>query len=140
MNKGIIIQIMGPVVDVEFEKELPGLLNALLVQTEERQVTLEVAQHLGGNRVRTIAMDSTDGLKRKDEVIDTGKPIEVPIGEEVLGRMFNVLGDTIDGLPALPKGVKRSSIYSSAPALKNQKYYNYLLFLPAKLYFCLLHY
>ncbi|MDO8470827.1 MAG: F0F1 ATP synthase subunit beta, partial [bacterium] len=121
MNKGTIVQIIGPVVDVEFEKELPGIHSALLVQKEGGLITLEVAQHLGGNRVRTIAMDSTDGLKRKQEVEDTGKPIEVPVGEEVLGRMFNVLGNTIDGLPALSSSVRRSSIHQPSPALKNQK-------------------
>ena len=117
--KGHIVQIMGPVVDVEFEKKLPGLYIALEVKREEGTLVLEVAQHLGGNRVRTIAMSSTDGLKRKTEVYDTGKTISVPVGEEVLGRMFNVLGQPIDGKGEL-KG-KTSSIYQAPPKLEDQK-------------------
>ncbi len=122
MNKGTIIQIMGPVVDVEFSETVPFLQQALKVQNEQgKTVVLEVAQHLGGNRVRTIAMDSTDGLQRKMEVIDTGKTISVPVGEEVLGRMFNVLGEPIDGLGAVKAGTKEASIYQQAPALKDQR-------------------
>lgn len=83
MNKGTVVQIMGPVVDVEFEQQLPALSFALEVKLNDRILVLEVAQHLGGKRVRTIAMDSTDGLERKTEVTDTGKPISVPVGEGV---------------------------------------------------------
>ena len=118
-NIGTIIQIMGPVVDVEFEKKRPGLYIALEVKREDGTLVLEVAQHLGGNRVRTIAMSSTDGLKRKTEVHDTGKTMSVPVGEEVLGRMFNVLGQPIDGKGEL-KG-KTSSIYQAPPKLEDQK-------------------
>ncbi|MCH7828319.1 F0F1 ATP synthase subunit beta [Patescibacteria group bacterium] len=130
MNTGHIVQIMGPVVDVEFEKQLPSINTALEVKLEEAAegeprpagrgtLVLEVAQHLGGNRVRTIAMSSTDGLKRKAEVQDTGKTISVPVGEEVLGRMFNVLGQPIDGKGEV-KGT-RSSIYQAPPKLEDQK-------------------
>ena len=101
MNKGIITRIIGPVVDVEFENELPTINNALEVQlgSEKNPVklVLEVAQHLGAKQVRTIAMGSTDGLRRKNEAVDTGSPITVPVGKEALGRMFDVLGNPIDG-------------------------------------------
>jgi len=119
MNKGTIVQIMGPVVDVEFENKLPAINTALEVTREEKIIVLEVAQHLGGNRVRTIAMDSTDGLQRKAEVQDTGKTISVPVGEEVLGRMFNVLGKPIDGKGELK--AKTASIYQPAPSFAEQK-------------------
>lgn len=119
MSKGTIIQIMGPVVDVEFEKELPEIKTALVVKRQGKDLVLEVAQHLGGNRVRTIAMDSTDGLERKHEVENTGKPISVPIGEGVLGRVFDVLGNAIDG-QGVVKG-ERSSIYQPAPPLEEQR-------------------
>ncbi|MCH7604701.1 F0F1 ATP synthase subunit beta [Patescibacteria group bacterium] len=121
---------MGPVVDVEFEKGLPAIQNALTVKRDSRgsvqegrnmELVLETAQHLGGNRVRTIAMDFTDGLRRKMEVEDTGAPVSVPIGDEILGRMFNVLGEPIDGKGEIPKSVKRSSIFQSAPPLADQK-------------------
>ena len=121
MNKGKVIQIMGPVVDVEFgdEKSLPALQTALAIKREGKDLILEVAQHLGGNRVRTIAMSSTDGLKRKEEVENTEKPISVPVGEKVLGRVFDVLGNPIDGKGDVK--VERKSIYQSAPSLEDQK-------------------
>ena len=119
MNTGIIVQIMGPVIDVEFESKLPAINTALEVKLEEKTIVLEVAQHLGGNRVRTIAMNSTDGLQRKAEVQDTGKTISVPVGEEVLGRMFNVLGKPIDGKGELK--AKTSSIHQPAPSFEEQK-------------------
>ncbi|MDP2676765.1 MAG: F0F1 ATP synthase subunit beta [bacterium] len=99
MSKGTIIQIIGPVVDVEFkEGAIPALYNALLVRNHEREdVVLETARHLGSGRLRAIALASTDGLKRGMEVEDTGKAIIVPVGDKVLGRMFSVLGHTIDG-------------------------------------------
>ncbi|MBI2003260.1 MAG: F0F1 ATP synthase subunit beta, partial [Candidatus Wildermuthbacteria bacterium] len=122
MNKGTIVQITGPVIDVEFPKELPLLNTALRVRRKgEKEVVLEVAQHLGGNRVRTVAMSSTDGLSRAAEVEDTGSPIEVPVGKEILGRMFNVLGEAVDGLPEVDRSVRRSSIHQKAPSLKDQK-------------------
>ncbi|HXK31399.1 MAG TPA: F0F1 ATP synthase subunit beta, partial [Candidatus Paceibacterota bacterium] len=128
MQKGNVVQIMGPVVDVEFGDEkglsaqagLPALQTALKIKREgKKDLVLEVAQHLGGNRVRTLAMDSTDGLQRKEEVESTGAPISVPIGEQVLGRVFDVLGNPIDGKGEV-KG-ERSSIYQPAPPLEEQK-------------------
>src|SRR3989344_9564480 len=111
-NKGTIVQIMGPVVDVEFAEgaALPVLQTALkLGRKGKKDLVFEVAQHLGGNRVRALAMDSTDGLQRKTEVENTGAPISVPIGEQVLGRVFDVLGNPIDEKGEV-KG-ERSSIY-----------------------------
>ena len=121
MNKGKIIQILGPVVDVEFsEKALPALQTALRVPLKGGNLILETAQHLGGKRLRTIAMSSTDGLVRGMEVEDTGSTLEVPIGKEVLGRMFNVLGEPIDDLGKV-KTQRRASIYQKAPKLEEQK-------------------
>ncbi|MDP2641120.1 MAG: F0F1 ATP synthase subunit beta [Candidatus Yanofskybacteria bacterium] len=120
MNKGSIIQIMGPVIDAEFADSLPALQNALTVAREDgTKLVLEVAQHLGGGRVRTVSMDATDGLKRGMEVSDTGSPISVPIGKEVLGRMFNVLGEPIDGMEKVE--AKTASIHQPAPELAAQK-------------------
>src|SRR5205085_6304452 len=102
MNKGNIVQVIGPVVDVEFGREgqLPRIYNALEVEYEvtgnPTKLTLEVQQHLGENWVRSIAMSSTEGLKRGMGVTDTGGPISVPVGEGVLGRLFNVTGDPVD--------------------------------------------
>ncbi len=108
MNKGKIIQIIGPVVDIDFSGgELPQILNAIriprvTVEGKEEDLICEVQQHLGEDRVRTVAMDSTDGLVRGMEAYDTGKPIEVPVGPEVLGRLLNVIGEPIDGLGPVP--------------------------------------
>jgi F-type H+/Na+-transporting ATPase subunit beta len=118
MNKGYITQILGPVVDVKFEGQLPELLNALTVSAEGVDLTLEVALHLGDNMVRTIAMDSTDGLVRGMEIADTGKPISVPVGEATLGRVFNVTGDHIDLGEAVPADVRRDPIHRSAPSFE----------------------
>ncbi|HNW56116.1 MAG TPA: F0F1 ATP synthase subunit beta, partial [bacterium] len=96
-NLGTIEQIIGPVVDVKFDQAVPPIFQALTAKQADLEVVLEVQQHLGGGVVRTIAMDSTDGLRRGQEVVDTKQPIRVPVGEETLGRMFNVLGKTIDG-------------------------------------------
>ena len=120
MQKGKISQIIGAVVDVRFEGELPALLNALTVKREGKtDLVLEVAGHLGLNEVRTIAMTSTDGLSRGDEVIDTGEYITVPVGLETLGRMFDVVGNPIDEKPA-PKNSKRLPIHRSAPTFAEQ--------------------
>src|SRR3989338_628714 len=123
MQKGKISQIIGAVVDVRFEAEgnagLPALLNALTVKRPKGEVVLEVAGHLGLNEVRTIAMSSTDGLSRGDEVADTGAPISVPVGKETLGRMFDVVGNPIDEKPA-PKNAKRSSIHRKSPTFAQQ--------------------
>ena len=122
--KGKILQIIGPVVDVEFPEEakLPALLNALEVRLPGEaglRTVLEVAKHLGSNRVRTIALGSTDGLSRDITVEDTGKPVAVPVGPEVLGRLFNVLGETTDAIEK--KDFKTFwPIYRSAPSFKDQ--------------------
>lgn len=98
MNKGIIHEIIGPVIDIKFDPdELPELLNEIKIDMEDgRTIVAEVAQHKGDDEVRTIALSSTDGLARGMEAVDTGRPISVPVGEEVLGRLFNVLGEPID--------------------------------------------
>src|SRR6516225_6057577 len=100
MNKGKIVQVIGPVVDIEFPTGLPPIYNALTVdfkvQGEAVKLTLEVQQHLGDNWVRSVAMSSSEGLKRGLEVVDTGKPISMPVGEGVMGRVFNVTGDAVD--------------------------------------------
>ncbi len=116
MNKNIgkIKQIIGPVVDVEFEGELPPILNALHVKIEKNRVVLEVAQHLGENTVRSVAMSATDGLKRGVEVNDTGAPIQVPVGPETLGRITNVVGEPIDEKGEI-KTKKTYSIHRQAP-------------------------
>jgi F-type H+-transporting ATPase subunit beta len=122
MNKGNIIQVIGPVVDIEFAEggKLPAIYEALEVEREKGgKVVMEVHQHLGGNRVRTVAMDSTDGLKRGMDVVATGAPISVPVGKEILGRMFNVLGDPIDGKTRVESAQKRS-IHRKAPSFDEQ--------------------
>ena len=119
-NTGKIVQILGPVVDVRFsDTKLPKLLNALIIKNGEDEQVVEVAQHIGDDTVRTIAMGSTTGLTRGLEVIDTGSAIQAPVGNEVLGRMFNVLGEPIDEKPA-PKS-KTLPIHRSAPSYKEQK-------------------
>jgi F-type H+-transporting ATPase subunit beta len=118
-KNGIISQVVGVVVDVEFNIDhLPKINNALHIQREEGLTVLEVAQHLSESSVRAIALGSTDGLERGTEVIDTGKTISVPIGEETLGRMFNVLGHPIDGKP--DKFSKYSEIHKQPPKLVDQ--------------------
>ncbi len=117
MKKGIgkVIQVMGPVVDVRFnEGELPAILNALTVSVGDRVLTVEVAQHIGDNTARCIAMASTDGLQRGVNVTDTGASISVPVGKETLGRIFNVLGEAVDNLPA-PEASERWNIHRGAP-------------------------
>ena len=116
---GKITQVMGPVVDVQFEGDLPSILNALETDNEGRRLVLEVAQHLGENIVRTIAMDSTEGLVRGHEVTDTGDPIMVPVGPETLGRILNVIGEPVDDRgPVETK--KRSPIHRPAPDYVDQ--------------------
>jgi len=120
MNKGTIVQVIGPVVDVEFsEGASPAVYNALYATgPEERRVVLEVSRHLGSGRVRAIALSSTDGLVRGAAVEDTGAPVSVPVGKEVLGRLFNVLGESIDS--GEKKFGTRWSIHRSAPPLSEQ--------------------
>lgn len=124
MQKGKISQIIGAVVDVRFEGELPALFNALLIKRAGKEdLTLEIAGHLGLNEVRTIAMSTTDGLSRGDEVTDTGGPITVPVGKETLGRMFDVVGNPIDEMPFPMKvgaSQKRMPIHRTAPTFAQQ--------------------
>ena len=117
---GQVVQIIGPVVDVEFEANaVPEILNALSIEREgEDALILEVQQHLGENRVRTIAMDSTDGLTRGAKVSDTDQAISMPIGEDIRGRLFNVVGKAIDGLPQ-PKSEGRRPIHAKPPAFED---------------------
>ena len=112
---GKIAQVMGPVVDVRFEQgALPAINNALKIQNGEKILTIEVAQHIGDNTARCIAMASTDGLKRDMPVIDTGMPISVPVGRKTLGRIFNVLGECVDNQPS-PEDTELWNIHRSAP-------------------------
>lgn len=116
---GKIKQIIGAVVDVQFEGGLPEIYSALVVKKGEEDLVLEVQQHVGSNVVRALAMGSTDGLKRGDEVVDTASGISVPVGNETLGRIFDVLGNAVDGKPA-PKTAKKYPIHRKAPDFVNQ--------------------
>jgi len=118
-NIGIITQVTGAVVDVSFEKDLPAILNALQVDHEGSKLILEVAQHLGENSVRTIAMDTTDGLVRGQEVLDTGSPILVPVGKETLGRILNVVGEPVDNRGPI-KSKTTASIHQPPPEFVEQ--------------------
>ena len=119
---GKIVQVIGPVVDIRYAAgNLPALNNAIVVDKGEGQrITVEVAQHIGDDVVRCIAMASTDGLVRGMECLDTEAPISVPVGQQVLGRMFNVLGDEIDGLGGLPEPNKKLPIHRAAPSFEEQ--------------------
>ncbi|HTM68203.1 MAG TPA: F0F1 ATP synthase subunit beta [Candidatus Binatia bacterium] len=119
MNQGTISQVIGPVVDVKFEGELPNILNALTVEREGAELVLEVQQHVGGKTVRAVSMSSTDGLRRGTPVTDTGAPISVAVGKETLGRMFDVVGRPIDGMPPV-KAKKLYPIHRPAPAFEDQ--------------------
>src|SRR6187399_2705347 len=123
MSKGKIVQVIGPVVDVEFTENLPAIYNALTLEYEflgrPTKLTLEVQQHLGDNWVRAVAMSTTDGLKRGMEITDTGAPISMPVGEAVMGRVFNVTGDAIDEQGPV-KADKYVPIHRSAPPLVDQ--------------------
>lgn len=116
---GKISQVIGAVVDVQFEGNLPPILNALEVQGVENRLVLEVAQHLGGNNVRTIALDSTEGLIRGQEVNDTGNPIMVPVGPATLGRIMNVIGEPIDEKGPI-NTTKYLPIHRDAPSFEDQ--------------------
>ncbi len=118
-NKGTLTQIIGPVVDVVFKNELPKIYNALKVKVGERELVLEVAQHMGNNVVRTVAMDDTNGLQRGMEVIDTGAPIMVPVGKAVLGRILNVLGQPVDNAGPV-ETEERLPIHRDAPDFESQ--------------------
>src|ERR1043166_9912964 len=123
MNKGKIVQIIGPVVDVEFPGELPGIYHALTVeftvQDVKTKLTLEVQQHLGDNWVRSVAMSSTEGLKRGYEGTDTGKSISMPVGPGVMGRVFNVIGEPVDERGPVT-AEKYNPIHRAAPPLVDQ--------------------
>ncbi|WP_040287546.1 F0F1 ATP synthase subunit beta [Sporosarcina koreensis] len=125
MSKGQVLQVMGPVVDVRFaDGQLPAIYNSLKVQinrpgAEAETLTLEVALHLGDDSVRTIAMSSTDGLRRGEEVTDMGAPISVPVGDATLGRVFNVLGEEIDLREPVPADTQRDPIHRQAPTFEN---------------------
>jgi len=118
-NLGQVKQVIGVVVDVYFENNLPEIYNALEITLSDRKLVLEVEQHIGSNVVRTVAMGSTDGLRRGDSALDTGAPISVPVGEETLGRIFNVLGETVDGGAPI-KTEKKYGIHRPAPKFVEQ--------------------
>ena len=123
-NIGKVVQVIGPTVDCEFDSDhLPKMLNALKIEDKARSIdlTVEVANHIGDNIVRCVAMASTDGLVRGMPVRDTGGPITVPVGEKSLGRIFNLLGDTIDGLDQLPPDSMRLPIHRPNPTLEDQE-------------------
>jgi len=129
-NIGKIVQVIGPVVDVSFtsEGELPNILDALTVtRTDGQKVVLECQQHLGEDRVRTIAMDSSEGMVRGMEVIDSGSPIQVPIGENIKGRLFNVVGSVIDGIEQ-PKTTDSLPIHRSPPDFENLSTFTEVLY------------
>ena len=122
-NYGAILQVIGPTVDLEFDSDhLPEILNAIHIQDEEKGIDLitEVAQHIGNNVVRTVAMDSTDGLVRGMKGLNTGAPISVPVGKQCLGRLFNLLGKPLDTKGPLPEPDKRSPIHHAPPDLTDQ--------------------
>src|ERR1700757_1636319 len=116
---GRVTQVLGAVVDVQFDGDLPFILNALTTKIGDRTLVLEVAQEIGERTVRCIAMDTTDGLVRSQEVIDTGAPITVPVGPETLGRIVNVIGDPIDERGPVQTKM-RASIHRDAPAFEDQ--------------------
>ncbi len=117
--KGHVRQVMGAVVDVQFAERLPEILNALETDNHGNRLVLEVAQHLGESTVRTIAMDSTEGLVRGQEVVDTGEPIAVPVGDETLGRIMNVVGEAVDEAGPIKTADKRP-IHAPAPSYVDQ--------------------
>ncbi len=120
-NKGVVTQIIGPVLDIRFEDGcLPDLNNAIVIDYEGRKITLEVAQHIGDSVARCIAMTGTEGLPRGIEAVDTGAPISVPVGRETLGRIFNLLGECVDNMPT-PETKERWPIHRPAPAFDEQQ-------------------
>lgn len=121
LNTGIVKRIIGPVIDIKFEdSEMPQLLDAIKIEMEDHIVVAEVAQHVGDSTVRCIALSSTDGMKRGLKAINTGAPIEVPVGNDVLGRLFNVLGEPIDGIPA-PEDAPKKPIHLPSPEYSQQE-------------------
>jgi F-type H+/Na+-transporting ATPase subunit beta len=122
MNHGTITEIIGPVVDVHFAENRPAIQDALIIEANDRhgRIVLEVASHLGMDRVRTIAMSDTAGLARQEKVAQTGAPISVPVGENALGRLFNVLGEPVDGKEPIAKGTPRLPIHRAPPSFEEQ--------------------
>ncbi len=121
-NIGTVIQVVGPVLDIRFaDDSLPELLSAIEVKNGDKKIVAEVAQHIGDNVVRCIAMSSTDGLQRGTEAVNTGAPISVPVGEKCLGRVFNLLGDTIDENGDIPAENERWPIHRPAPSYEDQE-------------------
>ena len=121
-NIGKIVQVIGPVVDIKFEEgELPKLNDAIEIDNHGARLVVEVAQHMGDNVVKCIAMDSTDGLKRGQEAKNTGAPITIPVGKVTLGRMVNVLGEPIDGIEMNTENEPKASIHQPAPSFADQK-------------------
>ena len=121
-NTGTVIQVMGPVLDIRFaDDHLPNLLNAIEVQHGDRTIVAEVEQHIGDSVVRCVAMSSTDGLQRGAKAVDTGASISVPVGEDCLGRVFNLLGQPIDEGKDLPEGMERWPIHRPAPSYEEQQ-------------------
>lgn len=118
-NKGYITAIRGPVVDVSFEDNLPPVNNAIKVKSDNKDLILEVMSHIGNNMVRCIALSATEGLKRGMEAEDTGRPIEVPVGDAVLGRMFNVFGQPIDYKGPI-ENATYNSIHRDPPSFEDQ--------------------
>ena len=118
-KQGRVTQVTGAVVDVQFEGELPEILNALETDNNGRRLVLEVAQHLGESTVRTVAMDATEGLVRGQRVSDIGAPISVPVGDETLGRIMNVIGEPVDEAGPISTEVRRA-IHQPAPAFVDQ--------------------
>jgi len=124
---GKVAQIIGPVVDVEFASgsELPKIYDSLEVNNNGNKLILEVQSHMGENTVRTISMDSTDGLSRGVDAVATGAPIQMPIGDDIYGRLFNVIGDPIDGMADFLK--KEKTVYQFTEMLLNLKIFQHLL-------------
>uniref|UniRef100_A0A665U950 H(+)-transporting two-sector ATPase n=1 Tax=Echeneis naucrates TaxID=173247 RepID=A0A665U950_ECHNA len=125
LANGRIVAVIGAVVDVQFDEGLPPILNALEVAGRESRLVLEVAQHLGENTVRTIAMDGTEGLVRGQKVLDTGAPIRIPVGPETLGRIMNVIGEPIDERG--PISTKTAPIHAEAPEFTDMKQAFYMV-------------
>ncbi|MCI7498482.1 MAG: F0F1 ATP synthase subunit beta, partial [Oscillospiraceae bacterium] len=126
-NVGKVVQIIGAVVDIRFEKDsLPNLLNAIEIELNGKKLVCEVAQHIGDDVVRCIAMSSTDGLVRGTDAVDTGSPITVPVGKQTLGRIFNLLGEPVDNKPA-PEAQERWAIHREPPSYEEQTASNEIL-------------
>jgi F-type H+-transporting ATPase subunit beta len=119
-DKGRVVQIIGPVVDIKFDDgHMPSIYNAIHIKSREKTLVTEVMQHIGDDIVRTVAMETTDGLVRDAEAIDTGKPITVPVGDVTLGRLFNVLGEPIDHMGEV-KAEEKFPIHFRAPSFEEQ--------------------